>query len=218
MNPNINLPFNIIETITEPIPFSTKRVLNKLYKQNNDVKYCERAANIYHDDLVYTKTNIKNNVIYYYNDDYDTEAQIKLNELIYIYKITKVNDEYYVLKSKNINKYQDINNNTIIDIDLLSKFQILKNRGCEDIVPNYTKQHILKFLLNTFVDNFNPESSNDLIYLYMYLHSNLVLLGYNNDLLNVKIKINKQPKVNFLTNLYDMYNLLYVHFDILKII
>jgi hypothetical protein len=209
---NIKLPPSVIDEITNYISLTKKRGINRKYKTETDANYCQKAAFIYNDDMLYAKNTFDSKVIYYYSDNYDTEAILYLDSRCYKYKIYKKNNTY-VLSMKHINVPTEPTN--IIDIDLVSKYNILKNRGCEDVIPNYAKTHTLDFLLQTFVNNFNPDKIEDILYLYVYLHSNTILLNYNTFEPNKKIfKVNKLPSNNLLNDIYHLYNLLHVHFTV----
>jgi hypothetical protein len=203
-----------IKIITQYLPISLKRSLNQEHKRENDQTYCQLASQIYQDDMLLVKNTFNNYVLYYYNDDYHYESYLYFNNLIYIYNIEPV-DDYYVLTIKN--KFIDLTNRPLIDIDLSSQYQILKHRGCEDIIKNFSKNHILNKLQNTFTTYFNPDDIKDLLYLYVFLHSNCVLLKYDEPILTtLYFKSHKLPKEEFLNDIYDLYNTLYIHFDLLK--
>jgi len=208
------LPTNIINTITDYIPNTLKRSLNKQYYLNNTKEYCELAAHIYNDDMLYVINNYNHFVVYYYNKNFQLEAHLQLPNQMWLYKI-KQKDDYYILSIKNKNK--ELEFNSLIDVDLLSQYQILKNRGCEDFKKDFAKSNVIHFLQNTFNNYFNPDNIQDLIYLYVYLHSNNILI-YHNQINVVKktFKIGKIPKDVFLKDIYDLYNLLYVYFDVLE--
>lgn len=204
------LPSTIINTITQDVPTPIKRSINKEFLLTYSHDYCTLAAHIYHDDMIYAMNHFNHYAIYYHH-----QAYVKINKTILKYKIKQVDDNY-IVTLKNKNTIEDINNN-IIDIDLLSQYQILKNRGCEDLIQNYSQKNILKILSTQFHNYFNPDQIQDLLYLYVYLHSNYLLIHNKNEphSLYLKLKSNKLPKQEFLNNLYDLYNLIYLHFDIL---
>lgn len=202
-----------VKNITQYLPTSLKRSLNKEYKRENNDAYCQFASQIYQDDMNFVKNNYNQYVLYYYNNDYDYEAYFLMNNVSYVYKIQLV-DNYYILTIKNkIDDYYK----QLIDIDLTSQYLILKNRGCEDVQKDFSKLNILKKLLNVFTTYFNPDDMKDLLYLYVFLHSNCVLLKYDEPITTpLYFKIHKLPKKDFLNDIYDLYNTLYVHFDLLK--
>lgn len=204
----------VINTIDQYIPSTLKRSLNKQYYLDNNKEYCQLASHIYNDDMLYILNNADIYVIYYYNEDYQLEACLNVKDVKYFYKI-KQYDDYYILTIKN--KYKDVKSNNLVDIDLQSQFKILKNRGCEDYEKKFAKKHTIDSLKKTFKNYFNPDNIHDMIYLYVFLHSNSILV--NKGQINTskrKFKINKLPKEDFLKDIYDLYNLLYVYFDVLQ--
>ncbi len=206
----------IFENIKEYIPNTTLRAINKQYHTD----YCDQAAHIYNDDMNIQGDNLlflkddksSYNHIFYYKDEEDYTVAIIKQETNYItYHMTK-EDEYYKLSIKPIKV--EINE-PIVDIDIMSKYQIMKSRGCEDVVKDFSKKNTIRFLLKTFTDFFNPDMMSDIVYLYIYLHSNLILLNYTVPKPFKIFKMTKLPKQEVLDQIYDMYNLLYVHINLL---
>jgi hypothetical protein len=199
---------SVFNNISKYLPHTTVRSINKqLYHKN--VEYCELAKNIYNNDMkLYTNKN--NTIIYYEYEKIIYGVMIK-NDIYIIYKIKQV-DQYIQLSIHKKYPKDYLDDNNMIDVDIMTKHKILKSRGCEDIIPNYSKTNTTNLLLNTFKTNFNPDIISDIVYLYMYLHSNCVLLDYEKVIdEHIMFKINKLPSEEILHKIYDMYNLLYVH-------
>jgi hypothetical protein len=206
----MSLTLPIIKNITQYLPLATRRSLNKQFLSEHSSDYCQLASYIYNDDMYFIYNNFINKAVFYYNND-TLHCKLHYNTT-YRYKIKHV-DNTYVLSVKN--KINDINN--IVNVDLSSQYKILKNRGCEDKIKNFSKTNTLKILANFFNNYFNPDRIQDLLYLYVFLHTSCVLLNYVFIDLNQRIfKINKLPPDDFLKEIYDLYNLLYVHFDVLE--
>lgn len=200
----------VYDQVLTQLPFTTKRSLNKLYLAlDND--YCKKAAFIYHDDMIYAKNLLDNKVLYYYSEDYDMQATITLNGVSISYIIEDVNDDIVL----SMTDEQEIGE--MIDIDIISKYKILKNRGCEDNVPFYAKDNALALLLKTFENKFNPDNMHDCMYLYMYLYTNCVMLGYEESVVSKIFKRDALPPKKFLDDIYNMYNLLYVYINLLAL-
>lgn len=197
----------IFNEVSNYIPYTTLRSINRNYNKN-DKEYCKKAAFIYKDDMLYINTAKANKIIYY--NDIDTFGILTMENVNYIYRIYEKDDN--VVLSIRVGK-NDIND--IIDIDILSKYKILKNRGCEDIIPNYARNNIKKLLLQTFKNNLNPDNVHEIMYLYMYLHSNCILMGHPQSLDTKTLKINIVPSQAFMDEIYDMYNLIYVRLTLL---
>jgi hypothetical protein len=200
---------SIFNNVAKYLPSTTVRSINKQYHTDD---YCKRSSHVYNQDIIPFKNN--DNTVIYYQDDEDIVA-IMLKNQFTTYK-TKQIDNYIQLTIHKHKYHVDyLNDNLINDIDLLSSKEILKSRGCEDIIENYSKINTLKSLVNIFRKYFNPDVITDIIYLYIYLHSNCVLLGYEEVKDETKqFKLNKIPKDEFIQKIYDMYNLLYVHNNI----
>lgn len=194
----------LFNKISDYLPHTTIRGLNKqLYSDNKE--YCQLASHIYNSDMLSIKD--QNNTILYYDYNQIYYAIIKKNDYYIVYKLKQVN-EYLVLT---IHKKLPENLNNIMDVDIMSKFKIFKSRGCEDVIDNYSKINTSNQLLKTFKNYFNPEVMHDLLYLYIYLHSNCVLLDH--EIIKYerkKYNMNKLPKKKLLQEIYDMYNILYV--------
>lgn len=198
------------DLVLTQLPFTTKRSINKTYFAL-DNEYCKKAAFIYDDDMIYIRNQQENKVLFYYNDMYDMQATIILNGITINYIIKHVNDDITLT----ITDEQEIGE--MIDIDIISKYKILKNRGCEDNVPFYAKDNTIKLLLKTFENRFNPDNIQDCMYLYMYLYTNCVMLGYEEPTINQVLKRDALPPQKFLDTIYDMYNLLYVYINVLAL-
>jgi len=202
---------SVFNNVAKYLPSDTIRSINKEYK--NSIEYCKISSKIYNNDYLSVK-NKNNSILYYQEDDLVTAVTIKNNKYV-IYKIKQIDDyiQLTIYKSKYFKN--DMNDNYIIDIDLLNTHHILVSRGCEDIIKNYSRDNTLKILLNTFKKYFNPDVITDIVYLYTYLHSNCFLLDYEEYKEETKqFKLHKIPKQDFIQKIYDMYNLLYVHFNI----
>ena len=216
----MELPMRVIENINQYLPYTTLRGVSKKF---TDQKYCEMASTIYDDDLnakqVVNIVENLNKVLYYQDADNLTYAVLEKQESVppqfvqLSYKMTK-RDDYYKLSIKKLKESQDLK---VFDVDIMSKYQIMKSRGCEDQIKDFSKQNTLKFLLQTFTDYFNPDEMSDILYLYIYLHSNLTLLNYPTSLSRRKFNMYKLPKASLLQEIYDMYNLLYVHLNLLEL-
>ena len=201
----MSLTIPIIKNITQYLPETTTRLLSKQFLSSHD--YCQLAASIYQDDMMFVKNHFKDKAVFYYNNE---TLYAQLNS--FLYKVKQV-DDYYIIIIKN--KIKDMTN--IVTIDLLSQYQIFKNRGCEDQIKNFSKINTLKILSSFFKNYFNPDQLSDLLYLYVFLHASCVLLNYTTITLDQQaFKINKLPSQDFLNQIYDLYNLLYVHFDVLE--
>lgn len=202
---------SIFNNVAKYLPSTTVRSINKQYQ--NSVEYCKMSSHVYNQDIIPFKKN--NNTVIYYQDDEDIVAIMMTNNQYTTYK-TKQIDNYIQLTIHKHKYHVDyLNDNLINDVDLLSIREILKSRGCEDVIENYSKTNTLKSLVNTFKNYFNPDVITDIVYLYIYLHSNCVLLGYEDVKDETKqFKLNKIPKDEFIQKIYDMYNLLYVHNNI----
>lgn len=200
----------VYDQVLTELPFTTKRSINKSY-YSLDNEYCIKAAFIYHDDMIYAKNQMNNKVIYYYNENYDVQATLTLNDNVYSYIISNVDDDI------ELSMIDDQEIGELSDIDIISKYKILKNRGCEDNVPDYAKDNTLKLLLKTFENKFNPDNMHDCLYLYMYLYTNCVLLGYEVPVVNKKYKRDELPPQILLNDIYDMYNLLFVYLNLLEL-
>lgn len=207
----MNSKYNLFDEISTHLPSTTIRSLNKNYNKM-DNEYCKKAAFIYKDDMSYTRT-LQFNIMYYYNDQYNIQASVNMENNNYIYKFYDKNDT--VVLSIKHGKYDEFND--IIDIDILSKYKILKNRGCEDYIPFYSKDNTIKLLLKTFLNNLNPDNIHDIMYLYMYLHSNLIYMGYSQPMNKIILKVNQLPDQSFMDEIYNMYNLIHVHLKLMEL-
>ncbi len=185
----------IFDNVKPYIPITTLRTVSKQYA---DQSYCQKAGFIYHDDM-----NIIDGVKYYIEDDLPYAIMNNLQ-----YQIIK-EDQYYKIIESNV----DVKNN-VIDIDIMSKYKIMKSRGCEDMIKDYSKNKTIEFLLKTFTDYFNPDVMKDIVFLYLYLYTCLIVLNYQPKLIT-KFNGDKLPKKSVLNEIYNMYNLLYVHITIL---
>lgn len=202
---------SIFNNVSNYLPYTTIRGINKqLYSENQ--QYCKIASHIYMDDMKLIHN--QNNSIVYYEYDQVFYAVVIKNDYHIIYKVKQV-DQYIVLTiHKKLS--EPLDDNSIVDIDIINKFKIFKSRGCEDMIENYSKTNTSNELLKTFTNYFKPEVMIDMLYLYVYLHSNCVLL--DNEIINdetKKFNLNKLPKKSFLQKIYDMYNVLYVRVNLL---
>jgi hypothetical protein len=195
----------VFTKISDYLPHTTIRGLNKQLYQN-DKEYCHIASHIYNSDMKLIEN--QENTITFYDDNHTYSAILNKN---IVYKLKQVN-EFIVLKITKKTKIL----NSIIDVDVMSKYKIFKSRGCEDMIENYSKNNTLSQLLKTFKNYFNPDVMIDMLYLYIYLHANCVLLGiYDFEYTRKKYNMNKLPGKNFLQEIYDMYNVLYVKINLL---
>ncbi len=203
----------VLETIKPYLPKTTLRGVSKHFV---DQTYCDIAGYIYNDDMLQIDVSdplSNNEYILYYKDAEDVTYAILHHDRNNIhYQMTKKDEYYYIIQNN-----MDIESFTLSDIDIMSKYNIMKSRGCEDDMPHYSKNKTLAFLLQTFKDYFNPDVMSDIIYLYIYLHSNLVLLNYAPKKLIKRFNITKLPKKSVLQDIYDMYHLLYVHLNLLEL-
>lgn len=205
------MSISVYDQISEYLPSSTKRSLNRA-SYATDKEYCKKAAFIYHDDMVYVNDKFTDKVIYYYNDNYDIQATLTSNGVKYNYIIEQHNDNV-VLSMTDQGEVGEM-----IDVDIMSKYKVLKNRGCEDNVPYYAKNNVIDLLLKTFVNKFNPDNMQDCLYLYMYLYTNSVLIGYDEPIIkNKSYKNDKLPPKSLLDDIYNLYNLLYVYLNLLEL-
>lgn len=179
-----------------------------------DKEYCKKAAFIYKDDMIYINNMVGSKIIFYYNDNRDIQASLIMENYNYLYKIHD-KDDTIIMTIKSITKNDSRNPNDIVDIDILSKYKILKQRGCEDSVVSYARDNTIKLLLNTFMNNLNPDNMQELMYLYMYLHANATLMGYSQSTETKVLKIDTVPPQAFMDEIYDMYNLIYVRLKLL---
>ena len=198
----------VLENIKEYLPKTSLRAVSK---QFTDKTYCDLAAHIYNDDMNRIVEN-KNHVVYYNDAENLTYAILQKEDYQLTIKMIK-EDNYYTLSYE---KFED-ENLVLFDIDMISKYNLMKNRGCEDDLPYFSKNKTLDFLLKTFKDYFNPDIMSDIVYLYIYLYTNLILLNYPTKKLFKKFDITKLPRKAVLQEIYDMYNLLYVHLNLLEL-
>ena len=207
----------ILETIKPYLPKITLRAVSKHFV---DKTYCDMAGYIYNDDMIQivnsdVKDVFSTHVIYYKDADDLTFATL-VNDTIEInYQMIK-EDEYYKLVMKSFDNMEN-ESYTLFDVDIMSKYNIMKSRGCEDNLKLFSKNKTLEFLSQTFKDYFNPDIMSDIVYLYIYLHSNLVLLNYSPNKPFKKFNMTKLPKKALLQEIYDMYNLLYVHLNLIEL-
>lgn len=200
---------SIFNNVSNYLPHTTIRGLNKqLYTENK--QYCQLASHIYMDDMELIQ-NQNDSIVYYEYNQIFYAVMIKNNYHI-IYKL-KLVDQYLVLTILHeLPKHEE----SIVDVDIMSKFRIFKSRGCEDVMDDFSKKNTANQLLKTFTNYFKPETMIDMLYLYIYLHSNCVLL--DNEIISyepLKFNINKLPKKSFLKKIYEMYNILYVRINLL---
>lgn len=195
---------SLFNNIVNYLPYTKIRGINKYYTEQQNTNYCKISSFIYDDDM---KSIDGNNTIkyYLYEDIYYAVVNNKI-----VYKLRQV-DDYLHLSIHD--KVEELDN--VIDVDMMSKYKILKSRGCEDMIENYAKDNTKSLLLKTFKNYFKPDTLFDILYLYIYLHSNCFLLGYEKLPTNQKFNMNKLPKNTLLQEIYDMYNVLYVHVDLL---
>lgn len=203
----------IFNEVSNYIPYTTVRSINKSYNKM-DKEYCKKAAFIYKDDMIYINNMVGSKIIFYYNDNRDIQASLIMENYNYLYKIHD-KDDTIIMTIKSITKNDSRNPNDIVDIDILSKYKILKQRGCEDSVVSYARDNTIKLLLNTFMNNLNPDNMQELMYLYMYLHANATLMGYSQSTETKVLKIDTVPPQAFMDEIYDMYNLIYVRLKLL---
>ncbi len=167
---------------------------------------CLLQANIYHDDLKWIEKNDPRAILFYKNDHTMT---VHFNLTRYKLKLV---DDTVVLTIKPYVREKD--KDILIDVDLMSKYRRLKNRGCEDLIKNYSKNNTIKILTNTY-QNYHGQDLYELLYLYLYLYINCVLLKY---IIVVPVKktynLNKID-VDLVDEVEDLYNLLYVHFNLI---
>lgn len=201
----------IFNKVSNYIPYTTLRSINKDYNKM-DTEYCKKAAFVYKDDMIMVNNKPGDKIIFYYNDNQDVEAILQNTN--YIYKIQE-KDDTVVLTVKPSKNKKEINPNDIIDIDIMSKYKILKQRGCEDSIAFYARDNTIQLLLNTFMNNLNPDNVYELMYLYMYLHANTTLMGYPHSMETKILKMDTVPPQAFMDEIYDMYNLIYVRLKLL---
>src|SRR4029079_5895797 len=107
---------------------------------------CLRLTNIYNDDLISIKKNDPRAILFYKNDD-----KITIHFNLYQYKLKLVNDQLVLTIKPYTRKIEE---GTLLDVDLLSKYRRLKSRGCESVIKNYAKLNTLKILKNMVI-NYN---------------------------------------------------------------
>ena len=210
------VPLAVLENIRDYLPKTSLRAVSK---QFIDKTYCDMAGVIYNDDLV-NATKHNQHIIYYKDNDNLTYARLYksngetpgVGAINISYQMTK-KDKYYRIRTKSFEDYDLI----LEDIDVMSKYNIMKTRGCEDTIENFSKIKTMDFLLKTFKDSFNPDMMSDMIYLYIYLYSNLTLLNYPLSKMITRFDMTKLPSDSLLEEIYDMYNLLYVHLNLLEL-
>ena len=81
---------------------------------------------------------------------------------------------------------------------------------------NFAQTNTIAFLRKLFDTYFQPDDMNDMLYLYTYLYANAVMLNYK-PTTNFKhvYKLHHLPPQTLLDDIYDMYNLLYVHITLI---
>ena len=202
-----SLNMTVLENIKGYLPNTSLRSISK---QFTDQTYCDMASHIYNDDMNRIAEN-NNHVLYYKDADNLTYAVLQYNDKE-TFKMIKENN-YYMISTESIEDEALV----LFDVDIMSKYNLMKSRGCEDYSPYFSKDKTLGFLLKTFKDYFNPDIMSDILYLYIYLYTNLLLLNYTPKKLYTKFNMTKLPKKSLLQEIYDMYNLLYVHLNLLEL-
>lgn len=123
----------------------------------------------------------------------------------YLYKLKQKDDTWQLTTDV---KMTMPNVNHVDDIDIINKYNILKKRSTT------AKAMTLQSLNDLFNERFEPQNIYDLLYLYVYLHSNAVLLKYEEaDLINQTYLINDLPSQKLLDDIYYLYNLIYVNIN-----
>lgn len=144
------------------------------------------------------------NIIYYRNTE-GTFAQMNKR-----YGLKKVNNTYIITVDN------DIEDEDAMNIDLQTRYLILRMRGCEDIVPNFSKIALLKYLSTLFTDHFKADETYHLLYLYLYLYTNALLLNYKEELLVGPFVMHDIASQVLLDKIQQLYDYLYVYYTILN--
>lgn len=162
--------------------------------------------NLYHTDLHFIQKYDKEATLFYQEDNHIIGIDAD-----YRYQLKPKNDTIvFTIKKRNRSEIDG----QLIDVDLKSKYKRLKSRGCEDLIKNYAKNNTVRILVKMFNDN--KTAINDLLYLYLYLYANCVKLKYINVDKPMKRTFNiNTPNENLIDDVEDLYNLLYVHFNLL---
>ena len=201
-------------------PLLTKNTQDFRPISQSDKKYCQSAGFIYNRDMKYIKDNVRYDKILFYKDsNSDIQAVVIINNTYIVYKIKRIDTDYILTIKTKYKLPTDFLNDDIdlLDIDLKSAHMIFEDRGCDNIVTNFTIDNTISYLKNIFGNNFHPDVIYDILYLYTFLHSNALLFGYLNiDIndINIKITLNIEdlPNDELLNEIYDHYNYLYTFF------
>lgn len=151
------LPLELQSIITDNIKVTQARLINKTILKANEIKFCKSISNINRESIYeymeqtdnifavdyYCLENFmksRDNVTYLFNNGISNNNFVKIGDY----------QKYYTQCDQiNISDFMKVSREKgwLIDIDLLSKYNILKSRGCDKIIPHYSKnkiQHMLK--------------------------------------------------------------------------
>jgi len=101
------------------------------------------------------------------------------------------------------------------DMDVDNMYKVFKSHGLEDVDFNYAKQSTNRALQSMFKTYFNLHHLDDLLYLYIFLHSNVsLLLQQSVSPTKLIYDINQLPPQDLLDDIYTLYNTLFTAFEL----
>ena len=200
-----SLPVELQALLTERMYVGESRLINRSILNANQVIFCKRASKItfndiydyinnYNEPFAFYMTSLKNNDIFYtylFKDSIAAEFVIDSEDNYYIKNTSYTIDtllDYIKAHIKNID----------MDIDLLSTYNILKLRYCDDILPNYSKNTVIKKLQSLRL-NIYHSSVNILLNIHKFLLTNAIIMHlYTIDLQGKMILHNPGDSVKFI--------------------
>ena len=202
-----SLPLELQTRLTNDINVRQARLINKSTLEANKIKYCKSIKKITLDDIydygenydysfvLYTYDNHRNIVV---NNAYIFNNGISNVKFTLEISVFGIDNRYYVEQINNVtfeNVIKDTQqHNMVVNIDLLSTYNILKLKGCDKIIKHYSKNKVLLLLQHEQLELYSPNL--DISDLHLWLLSNAIIMGlreniYNNVIYMIKIVIKK---------------------------
>lgn len=185
---------------------------SKLRSINKIQEYCNLAAYLYRDDFATVLNQSQYSCI---TEHYNKIKGVVIRQNRYVIKLRQKDDQLVMTTKIKLPKSMHIDR--ITNVDILNTYKILSTRGCDNLQTDYAKVNCLRMFKKTFDDYFQPENMFNILYLFIYLQCNAVLLGYREPLISKSTyTINSLPSQELLNDIYNLYNLLYVHISIIQ--